>query len=159
MGAMMSAETTTVSQEVAALYDHDPAHLIAMLQEIQKRNRNRYLPRPELESLAAVLQIPVTRVFRIATFFKAFNLEPKGEHMISLCLGTACHVRGAARVLEAFAGELKISGGGTTADLKFSLETVNCVGACALGPVAVIDDAYYGELEPEKVPELLKQFR
>ncbi|NPA25228.1 MAG: NAD(P)H-dependent oxidoreductase subunit E [Deltaproteobacteria bacterium] len=153
----MSAEK--LSQEVAALYDNNPAHLIAMLQEIQKRNKNRYLPRPELEALAAVLQIPVSKVYRIATFFKAFNLEPKGEHMISLCLGTACHVRGADRVLEAMAGELGIANGGTTADLKFSLETVNCVGACALGPVAVIDEEYYGELEPEKVPELLQQFR
>jgi NADH-quinone oxidoreductase subunit E len=153
----MSAEN--ISREVAALYDNDPANLIAMLQEIQKRNKHRYLPQPELKALAAILEIPVAKVYRIATFFKAFNLEPKGEHMISLCLGTACHVRGAARVLEAFAGELEIADGGTTDDLKFSLETVNCVGACALGPVAVIDEDYYGELEPEKVPELLKQFR
>ena len=153
----MSAEK--ISNEVADLYDNNPANLIAMLQEIQSRNKNRYLPRPELEALAASLKISVAKVYRIATFFKAFNLEPKGEHMVSLCVGTACHVRGADKILTALEGELKIADGGTTDDLKFSIETVNCVGACALGPVAVIDEEYYGELEPEKVPELLQQFR
>lgn len=153
----MSAEQ--LSREVAALYDNNPANLIAMLQEIQGRNKNRFLPQEELRALAACLELPVAKVYRVATFFKAFNLEPKGEHMISLCVGTACHVRGAAKVLSAMEGELKISDGGTTDDLKFSIETVNCVGACALGPVAVIDGEYFGELEGEKVPEILQRFR
>ncbi len=153
----MSAEK--ISNEVAALYDNNPANLIAMLQEIQSRNKNRYLPRPELEALAACLKISIAKVYRIATFFKAFNLEPKGEHMVSLCVGTACHVRGADKILTAFEGELGIAEGGTTNDLKFSIETVNCVGACALGPVAVIDGDYFGELEGEKIPEILNRFR
>ncbi|MBN2705302.1 MAG: NAD(P)H-dependent oxidoreductase subunit E [Deltaproteobacteria bacterium] len=153
----MSAET--LSLEVAALYDNNPANLIAMLQEIQRRNKNRFLSREALETLAGHLALPVAKVYRIATFFKAFNLEPKGEHMVSLCVGTACHVRGAARVLAAFEGELGIVDGGTTGDFKFSIETVNCVGACALGPVAVIDEDYYGELDADKVPELLSRFR
>jgi NADH-quinone oxidoreductase subunit E len=153
----MSAEK--ISNEVAALYDNNPANLIAMLQEIQSRNKNRYLPRPELEALAACLKISVAKVYRIATFFKAFNLEPKGEHMVSLCVGTACHVRGADKILTALEGELKIADGGTTDDLKFSIETVNCVGACALGPVAVIDGDYFGELEGDKIPEILNRFR
>jgi NADH-quinone oxidoreductase subunit E len=153
----MSAEK--ISNEVAALYDNNPANLIAMLQEIQSRNKNRYLPRPELEALAACLKISIAKVYRIATFFKAFNLEPKGEHMVSLCVGTACHVRGADKILTALEGELGIVDGGTTNDLKFSIETVNCVGACALGPVAVIDGDYFGELEGEKIPEILNRFR
>ncbi len=153
----MSAEK--ISHEVAALYDNNPANLIAMLQELQSRNRNRYLPRPELEALAECLNVPVAKVYRIATFFKAFNLEPKGEHMVSLCVGTACHVRGSDKVLSAIEGELGVADGGTTSDLKFSIETVNCVGACALGPVAVIDNEYYGELDTDKVPELLNRFR
>ncbi len=153
----MSAEQ--ISREVAALYDNNSANIIAMLQEIQLRNKNRYLPRPELEALALCLEIPVAKVYRIATFFKAFNLEPKGEHMVSLCVGTACHVRGAAKVLAALEGELGIADGGTTSDLKFSIETVNCVGACALGPVAVINEEYFGELEAEKLPEILNRFR
>jgi len=153
----MSAEK--ISNEVAALYDNNPANLIAMLQEIQSRYKNRYLPRPELEALAACLKISIAKVYRIATFFKAFNLEPKGEHMVSLCVGTACHVRGADKILTAFEGELGIAEGGTTNDLKFSIETVNCVGACALGPVAVIDGDYFGELEGEKIPEILNRFR
>ena len=153
----MSAEK--ISNEVAALYDNNPANLIAMLQEIQSRNKNRYLPRPELEALAACLKISIAKVYRIATFFKAFNLEPKGEHMVSLCVGTACHVRGADKILTALEGELGIADGGTTNDLKFSIETVNCVGACALGPVAVIDGDYFGELEGEKIPEILNRFR
>ena len=153
----MSAEK--ISNEVAALYDNNPANLIAMLQEIQSRNKNRYLPRPELEALAACLKISIAKVYRIATFFKAFNLEPKGEHMVSLCVGTACHVRGADKILTTLEGELGIVDGGTTKDLKFSIETVNCVGACALGPVAVIDGDYFGELEGEKIPEILNRFR
>ena len=153
----MSAEK--ISNEVAALYDNNPANLIAMLQEIQSRNKNRYLPRPELEALAACLKISIAKVCRIATFFKAFNLEPKGEHMVSLCVGTACHVRGADKILTALEGELKVAAGGTTDDLKFSIETVNCVGACALGPVAVIDGDYFGELNGEKIPEILNRFR
>ena len=153
----MSAEQ--ISREVAALYDNNSANIIAMLQEIQSRNKNRYLPRPELEALAACLEIPVAKVYRIATFFKAFNLEPKGEHMVSLCVGTACHVRGAAKVLTALEGELGIADGGTTSDLKFSIETVNCVGACALGPIAVIDEEYFGELDGGKLPEILDRFR
>jgi NADH-quinone oxidoreductase subunit E len=153
----MSAEK--ICNEVAALYDNNPANLIAMLQEIQSRNKNRYLPRPELEALAACLKISIAKVYRIATFFKAFNLEPKGEHMVSLCVGTACHVRGADKILTALEGELGIADGGTTNDLKFSIETVNCVGACALGPVAVIDGDYFGELEGEKIPEILNRFR
>ena len=153
----MSAEK--ISSEVAALYDNNPANLIAMLQELQRRNKNRYLPRLELEALALTLEISIAKVYRIATFFKAFNLEPKGEFMVSLCVGTACHVRGADKVLSAIEGELGIADGGTTSDLKFSIETVNCVGACALGPVAVINEEYFGELEPEKVPEILNRFR
>ncbi|MBN2809643.1 MAG: NAD(P)H-dependent oxidoreductase subunit E [Deltaproteobacteria bacterium] len=153
----MSAER--LSREVAALYDNNPANIIAMLQEMQNRNKNRYLPRPELEALAACLAVPVAKVYRIATFFKAFNLEPKGEHMVSLCVGTACHVRGAAKILTALEGELGIADGGTTSDLKFSIETVNCVGACALGPVAVINEEYFGELEAEMLPEILNRFR
>jgi len=153
----MSAEK--ISNEVAALYDNNPANLIAMLQEIQSRNKNRYLPRPELEALAACLKISIAKVYRIATFFKAFNLVPKGEHMVSLCVGTACHVRGADKILTTLEGELGIVDGGTTNDLKFSIETVNCVGACALGPVAVIDGDYFGELEGEKIPEILNRFR
>ncbi len=153
----MSAEN--ISSEVAALYDNNPANLIAMLQEIQSRNKNHYLPRPELEALADCLKIAVAKVYRIATFFKAFNLEPKGEHMVCLCVGTACHVRGADKILTALEGELGIADGGTTDDLKFSIETVNCVGACALGPVAVIDGDYFGELDGEKLPEILNRFR
>ena len=153
----MNAES--LSREVAALYDNNSANIIAMLQEMQSRNKNRYLPREELQALAACLEIPVTRVYRIATFFKAFNLEPKGEQMVSLCVGTACHVRGAAKILTALEGELGIADGGTTSDLKFSIETVNCVGACALGPVAVINEEYFGELEADKLPEILNRFR
>ena len=149
----------SLSREVAALYDNNSANIIAMLQEMQSRNKNRYLPRPVLEALAACLEIPVAKVYRIATFFKAFNLEPKGEYMVSLCVGTACHVRGAAKILTALEGELGIADGGTTSDLKFSIETVNCVGACALGPVAVINEEYFGELEGDKLPEILNRFR
>ena len=151
----MSAEK--ISNEVAALYDNNPANLIAMLQEIQSRNKNRYLPRPELEALAACLKISVAKVYRIATFFKAFSLTPKGDYIIKVCLGTACHVRGGPRILEALERELGIKAGNTTSDGKFSLEAVRCLGACALGPILMINEEPHAYMTPDKATKLIAQ--
>jgi NADH-quinone oxidoreductase subunit E len=94
----------------------------------------------------------------VATFFKAFSLEPRGRHLIHVCLGTACHVRGAVRILEQIERELGIKSGETTGDLKYTLETVNCVGACALGPIALIDGEYSGQMKTDKVKPLLENY-
>jgi NADH-quinone oxidoreductase subunit E len=102
--------------------------------------------------------IPLSRVYSVATFFKAFSLKPRGKHLINVCLGTACHVRGAARVLDKLERSLGIRSGETTEDCKFTLETVNCMGCCALGPVVKIDGQYFGEMGPEKVNPLLARY-
>jgi len=95
------------------------------------------------------------QVYGVATFFKAFSLKPRGEHLIKICVGTACHVRGAQSVLDETKRQLGINVGETTEDMRFTLETVNCLGACALGPIMVIDDEYFGEMSPKKVKEII----
>jgi NADH:ubiquinone oxidoreductase subunit E len=96
---------------------------------------------------------------RVATFYRAFSLEPKGKHTIQVCLGTACHVRGGARVLDYLEKRLEVKSGGTTKDLTFTLESVNCLGACALGPMMVIDKKYYGKINTNKIEPILKKYQ
>lgn len=147
----------TTIKDIIAKYGADQSQIIAMLQDLQ--SAKRYLPEEDLRELAAGLEIPLTRVYRIATFFKAFSLEPKGEHIINVCMGTACHVRGASRILDELERQLGVASGGTTSDQKFSLETVNCLGACALGPVVVIDEEYHGDMTPGQVDKLMENYR
>jgi NADH-quinone oxidoreductase subunit E len=148
------------SKEVNAIlnkHKHDQSSIIAILQDIQEQER--YLPRDMLEYVAQKLDIPLSKIYYLSTFYKAFSLEPRGKHLLNVCLGTACHVRGAARLVDRLESDLGISAGKTTADLTFSLETVNCLGACALGPVVVIDGEYFGQMAPEKVDDLLQKYR
>jgi NADH-quinone oxidoreductase subunit E len=137
-------------------YQRDRSALIDVLHDTQ--SEIGYLPREALEQIHAGLDVPLSRVYSVATFFKAFSLQPRGRHLINVCLGTACHVRGADTVLEQMEKELGIKKGGNTPDLKFTLETVNCVGACALGPMVIIGEDYHGEMTPEKVGQVLKNY-
>jgi NADH-quinone oxidoreductase subunit E len=141
--------------QILKRYGNDPTDIIAILQDVQ--HAYRYLPKDVMETLAKKLDIPLSRVYHLATFFRAFSLEPQGKHELHVCLGTACHVRGAPRILEALERGLKIRAGETTPDLQFTLETVNCVGACALGPVVVVDGESKGKLNPQRAERLLKQ--
>ena len=127
--------------------------LISILQDIQAEYR--YLPRNAIKLVASRLGINEIEVFGVATFFKGFTLEPRGEHLVSLCLGTACHVRRAQSILREVTRLLGIKPGRTTKDRKFSLETVNCLGACAIGPVVVIDGEYNGHMSVKKLRDLL----
>jgi NADH-quinone oxidoreductase subunit E len=136
-------------------YGNDPTDIIAILQDVQ--HTYRYLPRDVMETLSQKLDIPLSRVYHLATFFRAFSLEPRGKHELHVCMGTACHVRGAQRILETLERGLKIGAGETTPDLQYTLETVNCVGACALGPVVVVDGESKGKLNPQRTERLLKQ--
>ncbi len=136
-------------------YGNDATDIIAILQDVQQTYR--YLPKDVMETLAAKLDIPLSRVYHLATFFRAFSLEPRGKHELHVCLGTACHVRGAPRILDALERGLKIRAGETTKDMQVTLETVNCVGACALGPVVVVDGESKGKLNPQRAERLLKQ--
>lgn len=136
-------------------YGNDPTDIIAILQDVQQTYR--YLPKDVMETLSQELDIPLSRVYHLATFFRAFSLDPRGKHELHVCMGTACHVRGAPRILEALERGLKIRAGETTPDLQYTLETVNCVGACALGPVVVVDGQSKGKLNPQRAERLLKQ--
>ncbi len=152
----MQPEGKELAAKVASMLDgyrNDKAMLVSILQDIQAEYN--YLPREALEKVSQGLDVPLSQVYSVATFFKALSLEPRGRHLINVCLGTACHVRGALRVLEAMERELDISSGGTTPDLRFTLETVNCVGACALGPVVIVDGEYHGQMKTEKVKDVL----
>jgi NADH-quinone oxidoreductase subunit E len=137
-------------------YQRDRGMLVSILQDVQAEYN--YLPEEVLVEVSQALGAPLSQVYSVATFFKAFSLEPRGRYLINVCLGTACHVRGAVKVLEAIERELNIKAGGTTKDLKFTLETVNCVGCCALGPVVIIDGEYYGQMKTDKVKVLLENY-
>jgi NADH-quinone oxidoreductase subunit E len=143
-------------EAILARYDFDRSHLIGILQDVQAKER--YLPREALEYIAQRLNIPETEVYRLATFFTAFSLKPRGRHTCQVCMGTACHVRGAERLLETIKRELKVESGETTGDMRFTLETVNCLGACALGPIVVVDGEYHGQMSSSKLPRILKQY-
>ena len=137
-------------------YDSKKEFLICILQDIQ--NVFEYLPRPALIHVSKNLDMPLIQVYGVATFFKAFSLTPKGGHTCTVCLGTACHVRGAEKVLDKVKRSLDIDIGETTKDMQFTLKTVNCLGACALGPMMVIDDDYHGHMSQNKVEEILKKY-
>ena len=132
-----------------------PRFLLPLLQDIQYRFR--YLPRDALRLAAGHLGIPESRVYAVATFYKALSLTPRGEKTIKVCLGTACHLRGAGSVLDALSRTLGVQPGGTTEDLRFTLETVNCLGACALAPVVTVNDRVYGQMSPGRVADLLEE--
>jgi len=137
-------------------YPGDPSSLIQVLLEIQRENR--WLSNEALVKVSTKLKVPLNRIQHIVTFYKAFSLIPKGRHEIHVCTGTACHVRGAPRLLDAVQTQTGIRPGETDMDLKFSLETVGCVGCCALGPVMVIDGEYHGKMAPAKSEAVLKNY-
>lgn len=134
----------------------EASSLIQILLDIQ--NELHWLPGEALQMVSEKLQIPMSRIQHTATFYKAFSLVPKGRHGISICMGTACHVRGARRVLEAVQHATGIQPGETDPDMKFSLDTVNCIGCCALGPVMEIDEQNFGNLAPAMTADLLKNY-
>lgn len=115
--------------------------MIMMMQAIQREYR--FLPEPALKYLSQAIHVPLTKLYEVATFYASFSLVPKGKHIVSVCTGTACHMRGSFRMVEHMCEKLGVSPGGTTPDMKVTLETVNCVGACAVAPVVVIDEKYY----------------
>jgi NADH-quinone oxidoreductase subunit E len=128
--------------------------LINALEEIQERFR--YLPPEALILASERLGVPLSQAYSVATFYNAFSLKPKGKHCLNVCMGTACHVRGSPQVLERLESKLGIKTSGTTRDHLFTLETVNCLGACALGPIVVTDGEYSGQMNPQKTDQLLK---
>jgi NADH-quinone oxidoreductase subunit E len=153
----MSESDTSKIDSIIDRYGADKELLTSMFHEIQ--NEYGYLSRFALTRVAERLGIPEGQIYAVATFYKAFSLTPRGRHQVRVCLGTACHVRGAEDILRKVERELGIRDGESTGDMEYALETVNCLGACALGPVVTIDDQYYGDMTPAKVAELLEKHR
>jgi NADH-quinone oxidoreductase subunit E len=143
--------------DIIERHGYQKASLIGILQDIQ--GEMNHLPRKALVQVGKSLDIPLTHIYEVATFYKAFSLEPRGKHTIQVCLGTACHVRGGSRVLDYLENRLEVKPGGTTKDLCFTLESVNCLGACALGPMMVIDKTYYGKINTNKIESILKKYQ
>jgi NADH-quinone oxidoreductase subunit E len=145
--------------EILALLDRlgvgEQSNLIALLQEIQAAFG--YLPPVALEKLSQRVRLPLSRIHGVVSFYAQFYTTPRGRHTIRCCRGTACHVRGGRRVIDAVRHLLGVEDGETTADMMFSFETVACLGACALSPVVVVDGVYYGKATPERIAEVLDQ--
>ncbi len=142
--------------EIIARHRGRPGSLIRVLIEIQ--HENRWLPRQVLARVAEALDVPLSRVMQIATFYKTFSLKPKGRHEIHVCTGTSCHVRGAPGLLAAVQKLIGIKPGQTDGESRFSLETGTCLGTCSLGPEIVVDGRHHGRMTPAQVEELLKRY-
>jgi NADH-quinone oxidoreductase subunit E len=153
----LTAEEQSRLDEILNRYDRSDASLLAILQDIQ--TVNNYLPRPWMEALCSELGIPRTRLYRLATFFKSLSLEPRGKYICQVCIGTTCHVRGAQRLVDKIELELDLEAGETSEDMLWTMETVGCVGACALGPLVVINGEYHGNLTGDKLGRLIKRIK
>ncbi len=159
----MSAPVDTsfdLEQSITAIvkeYGAKPSALIMILQDIQKHYR--YLPKDAMEMVAKKMRLPLAQIYGVATFYRSFSLEPKGKNHICVCTGTACHVRQANVIVDKLERDLGIKSGQTTADQQYSLESVNCLGACALGPLVTANDVYWGNMTVSKVDKMLAEVR
>ena len=152
----MVVQTVDKVDQIIDRYAGEEGALIQILLDVQREYN--WLPREVLKQIGERLEIPVSHMYRVASFYKAMSLTPVGRHQVNVCLGTACHVRGGPRILERTEQLLGIKTGETTKDMKFTLKRVNCLGCCALGPVIVIDGEACGKLAPAKVEEILNQY-
>lgn len=156
----MKINPRTLKSKVKAItgrYNNDRGMLVSILQDTQAEFG--YLPREAIVDVSKAMDVPLSQVYGVATFFKAFSLVPRGRHLIQVCLGTACHVRGGEKILDTVERELNIKPGESDKDLDFTLETVNCVGACALGPIVIVDGNYSGEMKIDSVKPLLDSYK
>jgi NADH:ubiquinone oxidoreductase subunit E len=143
--------------EIVKSYGAKPSALIMIMQDIQKHYR--YLPEDAMKVVAKKMRLPLAQIYGVATFYKSFSLEPKGRNHVCVCTGTACHVRQSTVILEQMERELKIKAGETSADQEYSLERVNCLGACALGPLVTANGIYYGNMTVAKIERMLQEMK
>jgi NADH-quinone oxidoreductase subunit E len=141
-------------REIASAHGKNRSALISVLQDVHAEYN--YLPEGSLEVISREMRVPLASVYGVATFFRAFSFKPRGRHLATLCMGTACHVRGSSQLLSEAEERLGVSSGETTRDKKVTLETVNCLGCCAVGPVMVVDGEYHGEMTAKRVEAVLK---
>ena len=142
---------------VVESHPKDKRHSLAILQDLQRTFG--YIPRESLQAVSAYLGIKISALYSMATFYRALSLKPKGKHVIRVCDGTACHIRGAPALLDALERALGIKAGETTKDGLFTVETVNCLGACAIAPVMVVDGQYHPKVMPDMIEAILKTYR
>lgn len=155
---MKTAKTKKKSvKSIIKKYDGDKTAMIAILQDVQEEFR--YLPKEALSSISKQMEVPLTRIYEIATFYNAFSLKPRGRNLIEVCAGTACHVGGAANLMDRMERDLKISRGETTKDKKFTLEEVRCLGCCSLAPVARISGNIHPNLTQDQIPKVLTNYK
>jgi len=153
----MAKKRASAVERTIAKYGGQKRSVISILQDIQ--NREGWLSPAVLDEVARELDIPPAHVMSLVTFYKSFSLEPRGRHRCTVCMGTACHVRGGAIILEHFERKLGIRAGRTSADKEYTLERVNCLGACALAPLVVVDGRYYSQMTEIKADEILETLR
>jgi len=153
---MLHVESATLD-EAFAQFDDRRENLIPILQEVQATYS--YLPEDILRHVSRKLRVPLPQVYQVATFYRCFSLKPRGKHVVQVCLGTACHVRGGTRILERVGTETGVAGLGTSPDLEFVVETVRCLGCCGLAPVMRVDRDVYATLEQSKVKRVLDRYR
>ena len=151
------AEFLKPLEEILSRYEEKERYLIPVLQEAQKEYG--YLPEEVMKEIALGLNLSLSQVYGVVTFYSQFHQQPRGDNIIRVCMGTACHVRGGDGILKAIQDELGIDAGETTDDLEFTLESVACIGACGLAPVIMINEDTHGRLTPEKIPEILSQYQ
>lgn len=144
------------ADEIVDHYLEQSAHLVGILQDVQREYG--YLPEEVLHHVAQRLDVSLARVHSVATFYGAFSLQPRGRHLISVCTGTACHLRGAPKLLDVLRGEFGLEDGANSADGRFTLKQVNCLGACALAPVVVVDGKYFNGMKPDTLLKALDDF-
>ena len=142
--------------EIIDRYSNQQGVLIQLLLDMQ--NELNWIPKEVILRMSGRLRIPISQIYRVASFYKAMSLTPRGKHVVSVCLGTACHVRGGPRIMDKVEENLEIKTGETTQDMKFTLERVNCLGCCAMGPVIMVDKDYHGRVTPAKVKEVLESY-
>ena len=147
--------TFNALENILENYPPSSEHLISALQDVQAKFN--YIPLEAMTAVCDHLGVTLSQGWAVATFFKSFSLEPLGEHVIKVCLGTACHLKGGQRLVESLERDLKVERGRTTADLRFTLETVNCVGACAMAPLALVDEGYHPNTNSRKLRKYLKK--
>lgn len=143
--------------QIIEKFKNEKGTIIGLMQDIH--GEYRYLPEEVLLRVSAELDIPMAKLYTLATFYKSFRLEPVGKHHVRVCIGTACHVNGATKIVETLERELGVKSGQTTEDNQFTLETVNCLGACALGPLMLVDGEYHGKIDQGKLKKLLNKYR
>ena len=143
------------ADDILDQYPQEEPALIQVLQDVHRAYN--YLPCDVLEKVADALDVPLAKVFSVSTFYKAFSLEPQGDTIVKVCMGTACHIRGAGQLVEELERQLGIAPDETTEDLKFTVKTVNCVGACAMAPLVIVGEKYFGTAKPAKVSKYLDE--